>query len=178
LTRKTTLIAGLHGLECADSTTAGRYIEMLRNYSAQRPGVGLWQHMANIFAATLRSMHSEHGAAVATLKVALGNIRPGHIWPFLTMGLGYLARVLLDAERYDEALETINETLARCDKAGAFWRYPAYLAVKAEIIDRGGLGTPSEALDCLNQASALSDRQGARLWQPKFAALLGKFEST
>jgi predicted ATPase/tetratricopeptide (TPR) repeat protein len=169
---------GLIGLECADSTTAGRYIEMLRNYSAQRPGVGLWQHMANIFAATLRSRRCEHGAAVATLKVALGNIRPGRIWPFLTMGLGYLATVLLDAGRYDEALETINETLARCDKAGAFWRYPAYLTVKAEIIDRGGLGTTDETLDCLNQASALSDRQGARLWEPKFTALLKKFEST
>jgi predicted ATPase/DNA-binding winged helix-turn-helix (wHTH) protein len=88
-----------------------------------------------------------------------------------------LAEALAGLGRLDEALETVDDTLAGVGqrKTGQWWYVPELLRVKGEILlQRDTDGSPSAAEECFAQAGALSRGQGALLWELRAALNLAR----
>jgi predicted ATPase/DNA-binding winged helix-turn-helix (wHTH) protein len=80
-----------------------------------------------------------------------------------------LARGLMLDERYHEARELIDATIARCSGNGERFALPELLRVKAQILLRAdGDIDGGEAL--LKEASVLAGQQGSRAWELRIAA--------
>jgi predicted ATPase len=153
-------------LDAASPKKAEQYILMLSDYVA-RPGLGLWQIVADSLAGALLTRRGEHEAAVIALRAVVERLRETHIWTFQTQSLIYFAIALFHAGRFVEALETIDEVLQRCEKSEEFWDHTRLLTLRAEIMLRGRLADTTEIAECFTKASAESDRQGAIFWKPR-----------
>ena len=153
-------------LDAAEPTTAERYVGMLMDYMA-RPGLDLWRMVADTLAGALLSRRGEHEAAVVALRAVVERLRETHVWSFQTLSLGYFAIALLEAGRFVEASETIDEALNRCQQSEEFWSYARFLMLKAEILLKGKLGHTCNIESYFMRALAVADRQGAVFWKQR-----------
>lgn len=153
-------------LDAAEPTTAERYVGMLMDYMA-RPGLDLWRMVADTLAGALLSRRGEHEAAVVALRAVVERLRETHVWSFQTLSLGYFAIALLEAGRFVEASEAIDEALDRCEQSEEFWGYARFLMLKAEILLKGKLGDTCNIERYFMRALAVADRQGAVFWKQR-----------
>jgi tetratricopeptide (TPR) repeat protein len=147
-------------LDAAEPATAEQYVRMLTDYMA-RPGLDLWRMVADTLAGALLTQRGEHEAAVVALRAVVERLRETHVWSFQTLSLGYFAIALLEAGRFIEASETIDEALDRCEQSEEFWSYARFLMLKAEILLKGKLGDTCNIESYFMRALEVANRQGA-----------------
>jgi tetratricopeptide (TPR) repeat protein len=117
--------------------------------------------VADTLAGALLTQRGEHEAAVVALRAVVERLRETHVWSFQTLCLGYFAIALLEAGRFVEASETIDEALDRCAQSEEFWSYARFLVLKAEILLKGKLGDTCNIESYFIRALEVANRQGA-----------------
>ncbi|SFK36917.1 winged helix-turn-helix domain-containing protein [Caulobacter sp. UNC279MFTsu5.1] len=85
-----------------------------------------------------------------------------------------LAQGLLICDRLDDALHTVDATLARCRANGEAFALPELLRLRARIVGQDGAGPQAEAERLLVEALNTSREQGARAWELRAALDLAR----
>jgi predicted ATPase len=93
-------------------------------------------------------------------------------WPLVFL-LGLLADSCAVAGLAEDGSTTIDEALALGEETGVDWYKPELLRIKADIL---ALQDPSDssAQNCLRQAIALAQAQGALAWELRAATSLAR----
>jgi predicted ATPase/DNA-binding winged helix-turn-helix (wHTH) protein len=109
------------------------------------------------------------GEALGAIEESLSRLRAIRYELLVTPFSLALARSLMQDERYHEARELIDATIARCNGNGERFAAPELLRVKAQILCRAdGDIDGGEAL--LKEASDLAREQGSCAWGLRIAA--------
>jgi predicted ATPase len=89
-----------------------------------------------------------------------------------------LAEGLAGAGRLDEALDTIERALARCDRDGVRWSIAELLRIKAELLLLSSDRESANAAEaCFVAALDEARRQGAALWEIRIALGLARLKT-
>jgi predicted ATPase/DNA-binding winged helix-turn-helix (wHTH) protein len=153
-------------LDTAEPGIAEQYVLMLTDY-ATRPGLDLWQIVADSLAGALLIRRGEHEAAVVALRAIVERLRETHVWSFQTLSLSYFAMALFNAGRFVEALEMVDEALHRCEQSEELWDHARLLALRAEIMLKGKLADALDVGATFARALAVAECQGAVIWKQR-----------
>jgi len=85
-----------------------------------------------------------------------------------------LAHGLLLGGRPDDALRTVDATLARCRANGEAFALPELLRLRARIVEQYGVDRLDEAERLLTEAVNISQKQGAHAWELRAALDLAR----
>jgi predicted ATPase len=88
--------------------------------------------------------------------------------------LGLLAQLYIGMQNYDEALQALNEALARVDRLEERWFEAELRRLKGEALLTLAPERAAEAEACYQQALAVARHQGARLWELRAATSLAR----
>jgi predicted ATPase len=88
--------------------------------------------------------------------------------------LGLLAELQLGIKNSREALNVLDEALARVDRLEEHWFEAHLLRLRGEALRALSGGRDAEADACYQQALAVARDQGARLWQLRAATSLAR----
>ncbi len=114
-----------------------------------------------------------NGEALAAVEESLSRLRAARYELLTTEFSIALARGLMLSRRYQEAVELIELTIARCSENGERFAMPELLRVKAEIAYRiDGNSDASQTL--LAEAMNLAREQGSQAWETKISADLAR----
>jgi predicted ATPase len=120
----------------------------------------------------------EAEAGLSLLREALEAVH-GHRYELLTSEFNSaMAEGLAMAGRCDEALKTIDETIARVERCGDMFLMPDLLRIKAEILKAPAVADLALAEDYFMQSLELARRQSALAWQLRAATGLAQLRFT
>jgi predicted ATPase len=88
--------------------------------------------------------------------------------------LGLLAGLHLGTKNFGEALQALDEALARVDRLEERWFEADLLRLKGEALLKVRPDQSAEAKACFHQALAVARDQGARLWELRAATSLAR----
>jgi predicted ATPase len=88
--------------------------------------------------------------------------------------LGWLAELHLSTNNFGEALQLLDEALARADRLEERWFEADLLRLKGEALLALSPESAAEAEACYQQALAVARDQGARLWELRAATSLAR----
>lgn len=109
------------------------------------------------------------GEGVARIEESLARLHAARYELLTTTFELSLAYGLLLSGRPDDALRTVDATLARCRANGEAFALPELLRLRARIVGQSGVGQPDEAERLLTEALNISQKQGARAWELRAA---------
>jgi predicted ATPase len=107
---------------------------------------------------------------VGQLRTAIGQLRDAGFLLYQTAFLGALADGLARLGRSAEALATLDEAFAQCERTGEAWRLAELHRQRGEILWSDG--EPEAAEASLQAALALARTQGALAWELRAATSL------
>jgi predicted ATPase len=88
--------------------------------------------------------------------------------------LGLLAGLYIGQQNFSEALELLDEALARVDRLEERWFEAELHRLKGEALLAGSLERAAEVEPRYHQALAVACEQGARLWELRAATSLAR----
>ena len=160
-----------------DLDAAERYGAMLLGHTERHP-IRLWQIWARCFNGLVVARRGDITAGLQALRGGLEQAGEARFLPRFLLLLGELAAYLGKAGEIALGLETVAETLARCQARDERWYVAELLRIKGELAILEGApdaaaaaeGSFLEALDCARAQGALSwelraATDLARLWR-------------
>jgi hypothetical protein len=150
-------------LLAGDLDAAERYGAMLLDHTERHP-VRLWHVWARCFNGLVIARRGDIAAGLQALRSGLEQAGEARFLPRFLLLLGELAACLGEAGEIALGLETVEETLARCEARGERWYVTELLCIKGELRILEGApdaaaaaeGHLLEALDCARAQGALS----------------------
>jgi predicted ATPase len=89
-------------------------------------------------------------------------------WSYMAEGLGKAGQIT-------DAVDAINDAIARAERTEELWQFPELLRVKGELLLLpGAFRDAAAAEDYVRQALDRARRQGARSWELRAAASLAR----
>ena len=116
-----------------DLDAAERYGAMLLDHTERHP-VRLWQVWARCFNGLVIAKRGDLGAGLRALRGALEQAGEARFLPRFLLLLGELAACLGKAGEVGLGLETVDETLARCEARDERWYLAELLRIKGELV--------------------------------------------
>jgi predicted ATPase/DNA-binding winged helix-turn-helix (wHTH) protein len=157
--------------DCRDLALASQFTEAFSGYVKSHPGLGLWNVLADVFEGALLTLRGDYDSAATALLASVGQLRFARMWPFLTMGIGYLATALYEAGRVSEARIVIEDGIERCERSDELWCLPRFVALKAQVSARGRLCDAEEISRDLSRALSMADQLGTKFWRAQIVRL-------
>jgi tetratricopeptide (TPR) repeat protein len=132
--------------------------------TSHRHGLPIWQSWAHRFQGALSIRQGIVPAGVALLRDSLDQPPEASFQPRFTWFLGQLAIGLAHLGQMQEAMEAIEEALARSERNEDRWCLAELLRIKGDLLKQDN-ADPAAAEDCYRQSQACARRQGALSWQ-------------
>jgi hypothetical protein len=165
-----------------DVDDAARYGAMLLDHTERHP-IRLWNIWARCFNGLVTAKRGDIEAGLRELRGGLEQAGAARFLPRFLLPLGELAMFLGKAGETARGLETVNETITRCEARDELWYLAELLRIKGELIllhKEPDAVTAAEAyfgraLECAHAQDALSwelraATSLARLWQSQHRA--------
>jgi predicted ATPase len=165
-----------------DLDAAERYGAMLLDHTERHP-IRLWNVWARCFNGLVIAKRGGIGTGLQALRGGLEQSGEARFLPRFLLLLGELAACLGEAGEVGLGLETVEETLARCEARDERWYVAELLRIKGELTILEGApdaaaaaeGHFLQALDCARAQGALSwelraATDLARLWRNQHRA--------
>ena len=112
------------------------------------------------------------GGAIALYERGFAELAAAGSRNYVPLFLGGFATSLAACGRHDEALQTIDRTLADSAQMGQGWCDAELQRLRGELLARGPHRDDAQAAHAFEQAVATARRRGARLWELRAAASL------
>ena len=126
-------IASLVSIWSSDLVATERYVTALLDYSARHALVA-WHRPARCYDGVRLIKRGELGEGLELLRPALDELRATSVVPYYPFMLGALAQGLTEAGYVAQALATIDEALAKCERDEERWWFAELLRIKAEVM--------------------------------------------
>jgi hypothetical protein len=138
-----------------DQKALAAYLEQLQFIHRQGPP-GLWIYTERFFAAVLKDLRGEPGAAT-DLQAATRSMVENRFLVRVGMWLGVVADALARNGEIEEASDAIEEAIQYQVRQNERWCRPELLRIKAGILRRAGQRSPSQSTlnDALEEARAI-----------------------
>lgn len=157
-----------------DFDAAERYGAMLLDHTERHP-VRLWHVWAHCFNGLVVAKRGDFAAGLRALRGGLEEAGEARFLPRFLLLLGELAACLGKAGEVGRGLETIDETLARCEARDERWHLAELLRIKGELAILDGAANAAAAAEGLfRQAIDGARRQGALSWELRAATSLAR----
>jgi len=148
-------IASLVSIWSGDLVATERYVTELLDYSA-RHALAAWHRPAQCYDGVRLIKRGELGEGLELLRTGLDDV------PYFPFMLGTLAQGLTAAGHVAQALATIDEALAKCERDEERWWFAELLRIKAEVmLSAEGADAAAAAEAHLQDALSWTRRQGA-----------------
>ena len=125
--------ASLVSIWSSDVAATERYVTALLDYSA-RHALAAWHRPARCYDGIRLIKRGEVGEGLELLRTALDELRGTSFVPYYPVMLGALAQGLTEAGHVAQALATIDEALAKCERDEERWWIAELLRIKAEVM--------------------------------------------
>src|SRR4029077_279390 len=116
-----------------DLVATERYVAELLDYSA-RHALAAWHRPAPCYDGLRLIQRGEAGKGLELLRPALDELRGTSFVPYYPVMLGALAQGLTEAGHVAQALATIDEALAKCERDEERWWIAELLRIKAQVM--------------------------------------------
>jgi tetratricopeptide (TPR) repeat protein len=157
-----------------DLDAAARYGAMLLDHTERNP-IRLWQIWARCFIGMVTVRRGDTASGLQALRDGLEQAGAAKFLPRFLLPLGELAACLGEAGEIGLALETIDETLARCESRDERWYVAEQLRIRGELLLREGkYQAVAAAEDCFERAINVAREQGALFWELRCALSLAR----
>jgi predicted ATPase len=154
-------IASLVSIWSSDLVATERYVTALLDYSA-RHALAAWHRPARCYDGVRLIRRGEVGEGLELLRTALDELRGTSFVPYYPVMLGALAQGLTEAGYVAQALATIDEALAKCERDEERWWIAELLRIKAQVmLSAEGADAAAAAEAHLQEALSWTRRQGA-----------------
>jgi predicted ATPase/DNA-binding SARP family transcriptional activator len=154
-------IASLVSIWSGDLVATERYVTALLDYSA-RHALAAWHRPARCYDGVRLIKRGEVGEGLELFRPALDELRGTSFVPYYPVMLGALAQGLTGAGHIAQALATIDEALAKCERDEEHWWIAELLRIKAEVkLSAEGADAAAAAEAHLQDALSWTRRQGA-----------------
>jgi len=153
--------ASLVSIWSSDVAATERYVTALLDYSA-RHELAAWHRPARCYDGIRLIKRGEVGEGLELLRTALDELRGTSFVPYYPVMLGALAQGLTEAGHVAQALATIDEALAKCERDEERWWIAELLRIKAQVmLSAEGADAAAAAEAHLQEALSWTRRQGA-----------------
>jgi predicted ATPase/DNA-binding SARP family transcriptional activator len=153
--------ASLVSIWSNDVAATERYVTALLDYSA-RHELAAWHRPARCYDGIRLIKRGEVGEGLELLRTALDELRGTSFVPYYPVMLGALAQGLTEAGHVAQALTTIDEALAKCERDEERWWIAELLRIKAQVmLSAEGADAAAAAEAHLQEALSWTRRQGA-----------------
>jgi len=179
-------IASLISIWRGDLVATERYVTELLDYSA-RHALAAWNRPARCYDGVRLIKRGAVGEGLELLRTTLDELRRTSFVPYYPVVLGALAQGLSKAGHVAQALATIDQALAKCERDEERWWIAELFRVKAEVmLSTDGADAAAAAEAQLQDALSWTRRQGAlslelrcatdlaRLWHRQGRAALAR----
>jgi predicted ATPase/DNA-binding winged helix-turn-helix (wHTH) protein len=157
-----------------DLDAAERYGAMLLDHTERHP-IRLWHVWARCFNGLVIAKRGDLGAGLRALRGGLEEAGEARFLPRFLLLLGELAACLGKAGEVGLGLETIDETLARCEARDERWYVAELLRIKGElVIMEGAADAATSAEGLFLRALDWAGRQQALAWELRAAMSLAR----
>ena len=167
-------VASLVSIWSSDLVATERYVTELLDYSA-RHALAAWHRPARCYDGVRLIKRGEVGEGLELLRPALDELRETSFVPYYPVMLGALAQGLTEAGHVAQALATIDEALAKCERNEERWWIAELLRIKAEVmlLAEGADAAPA-AETRLQESLVWARRQGALSFELRCATDLAR----
>ena len=157
-----------------DLDAAERYGAMLLEHTERHP-IRLWQVWARCFNGLVIARRGDISAGLQALRSGLEQAGEARFLPRFLLLLGELAVCLGKAGEIALGLETVEETLARCEARDERWYVAELLRIKGELAMLGGGADAAAAAEGhFLRALDYARPQGAMSWELRAAVGLAR----
>jgi len=157
-----------------DLDAAGRYGAMLLDHTERHP-VRLWNLWARCFNGLVMVKCGDTAGGLEVLRGGLEQAGEAKFLPRFLLLLGELAAFLGEAGEVALAIETVEGTLARCERRDERWYLPELLRIKGELIlAQGGPDATTNAEEHFLISLDWARRQDALAWELRSATSLAR----
>ena len=157
-----------------DLDAAERYGAMLLDHTERHP-IRLWQVWARCFNGLVIARRGDITGGLQALRGGLEQAGEARFLPRFLLLLGELASCLGDAGEIALGLETVEETLARCEVRDERWYVAELLRIKGELtILEGAPDAAAAAEGHFLRALDYARSQGALSWELRASASLAR----
>ena len=157
-----------------DLDAAERYGAMLLEH-ADRHGPRVWHLWARCFNGLVMAKRGDHAGGLQALRGGLEQAGDAKFLPRFLLLLGELAVWLGEAGEVAPALETVKETLARCEARDERWYLAELLRIKGELVMKEAATDAAAAAEGhIVQALDQAQPQGALSWELRAATSLAR----
>jgi hypothetical protein len=157
-----------------DLVAADRWTAVLLDYSA-RHALTVWHIRGCCFNGALLIKRGDSNTGLPLLRTGIDELRETGFASRFTALLGVLAEGLAGAGQLDDALETIEEALARSERNEDRWCFAWLLRVKGELILLENAPDATAAAEGhFQQALHWARRQGALSWELRAAVSVSR----
>jgi len=154
-------IASLVSIWSGDLVATERYVAALLDYSA-RHALAAWHRPARCYDGVRLIKRGAVDKGLELLRTKLDELRGTSFVPYYPVMLGALAQGLAQAGYVAQALATIDEALAKCERDEERWWIAELLRIKAEVKwSAEGADAAAAAEAHLQDALSWTRRQGA-----------------
>jgi predicted ATPase len=165
-------------LLAGDLDAAERYGAMLLDHTERHP-VRLWNVWARCFNGLVLAKRGDIGGGLRGLRDGLEQAGEARFLPRFLLLLGELAACLGKAGEVGLGLETVEETLARCEARDERWYVAELLRIKGELVILEGAAEAAAAAEGhFLQALDWAQRQSALPWELRTATSLARLYRT
>jgi hypothetical protein len=155
-----------------DLDAADRFGAMLLEHS-EKHALHLWHAWARCFVSIIHIKRGNIGAGLPALRTELDKIGEGIVLPRYLLLLGELAVCLGQAGETAQALQAVDNALARCQRNEELWCIAELFRVKGELtLLAGGEG----ANEYFQRALDWAQRQGTLSWELRAAMSLARYQ--
>jgi hypothetical protein len=157
-----------------DLDAAARYGAMLLDHTERNP-IRLWQIWARCFIGMVTARRGDRLGGLQALRDGLEQAGAAKFLPRFLLPLGEFATCLGETGEIGLALETIDETLVRCESRDERWYLAEQLRIKGELLLRDGKYQAVAAAEaCFEAAINVAREQGALFWELRGALSLAR----
>jgi predicted ATPase/class 3 adenylate cyclase/DNA-binding winged helix-turn-helix (wHTH) protein len=156
-----------------DLDAAERYGAMLLDHTEHHP-IRLWNIWARCFIGLVVAKRGDIDAGLRALRGGLEQAGEARFLPRFLLLLGEMAACLGKAGEVGVGLQTVEETLARCEARDELWYAAELLRIKGELVIMKGASAAAAAEGHFLSALDWAGRQQALSWELRTATSLAR----
>jgi hypothetical protein len=160
-------------LWAGDLDAAERHGAMLLDHTERHP-VRLWNIWARCFIGLVTAKRGDIDAGLQALRAGLEQAGEARFLPRFLLLLGEMAACLGKAGEVGLGLQTVEETLARCEARDELWYAAELLRIKGELVIMKGASAAAAAEGHFLSALDWAGRQQALSWELRTATSLAR----